>query len=85
MSDSATNKTVSILAAYWLRNPAACDTPEGMHRWWMNGRIDASIANVEAALDLMVERGLVERRVIGGRSIYRLCTGSDPGALESLA
>jgi hypothetical protein len=85
VNDSTTNRVTSLLAAYWLRNPAACDTPEGIHRWWMNGRPDVSVGNVEEALIAMIGKGLVERRVTGERSIYRLRAGADRDALEALA
>lgn len=75
----------ALLAAYWQRHPAACDTPEGMQRWWLNGRADVSLTHVEDALIWMIEQGFVEQRLTGARSIFRLRAGVDCDALQALA
>jgi hypothetical protein len=85
VSRSGTNKATAILAVYWRRHPAACDTPEGMQRWWMGGRTDVSVADVEQALREMIESELVECRKTGERSIYRLRADADPAALLRLS
>jgi hypothetical protein len=85
VSNSGTNKATAILAVYWRRHPAACDTPEGMQRWWMGGRTDVSLAEVEQALREMIDIELVEQRTTGGRSIYRLRAGGDAALLQRLA
>jgi len=82
---SGTNKATAILAVYWRRHPAACDTPEGMQRWWMGGRTDVSLAEVEQALRELIENELVECRTTGERSIYRLRANADAAALLRLA
>ena len=85
MNDPTTNKVAAFLAAYWRRHPAACDTPEGMQRWWLYGRLEVAIAEVEEALRWMIEKGLVEQRRTGVHCIYRLRLGADPRDLQALA
>jgi hypothetical protein len=85
VNDSTTNKVAAFLAVYWRQHPAACDTPEGMRRWWLYGRVDISTAEVEEALAWMIERTLVEQRRTGAHCIYRLRVGGDPRELQALA
>lgn len=56
-----------------------------MQRWWLHGRLDVSIADVEEALAWLIERGLVERRMTGTQSIYRVTANVDRTALAALA
>jgi Fe2+ or Zn2+ uptake regulation protein len=61
------------LCRYWRRNPWACDTARGIAQWWLPAGDRATVAQVEAALRSMQERGLVERVVSGdGTEHFRL-------------
>jgi len=85
VSEAIANKIVAELATYWWRHPAACDTPEGIHRWWLGGRIDVSVAEVESALGFLETRGLIEKRLVGDRSIYRMRADADGAVWLQLA
>lgn len=57
---------------YLERHPNAADSVEGVTRWWLTreGSVE-SIDKVQKALDLLVERGLMTKRVQhDGQSIF---------------
>lgn len=68
---------VTALAAeilrYLDRHPNAADTIEGIAQWWLSTqRLHDSVAQVQAAVDALVDRQLVEALpTIGGRVRYR--------------
>lgn len=58
------------LDAYCAGHPNAADTVEGVRRWWL---ADPAIplADVEAALGALVERGMLDvRRLPDGTALY---------------
>ncbi len=58
------------LTHYCVAHPRAADSVDGVRRWWL---ADPAIplADVEAALEALVKRGILEvRRVPGGVAIY---------------
>ena len=71
--------------SHYLRSHAnACDTAEGIARWWLPqaGAGAAPLPVVEAALDWLVERGAVEPiPAADGRVRYRRAAGAHVGAL----
>ena len=76
---------VASLAVYWRKHAAACDTAEGVHRWWFKGAADVSVAEVEEALRILMEEGLIEQRFTGVRAIFRLRADADEARLAALA
>ena len=61
---------VEALRRYTSDNPQACDTPDGIARWWLHGRHAAGV--VERALDSLLQQGLLERMpAADGRVRYR--------------
>ena len=59
------------LAAYLTANPEASDTAEGIGRWWLPAEL-ADAEPLAAALDRLVERGILERESgADGRLRYR--------------
>lgn len=52
----------------------ACDTPEGIARWWIKRqRLEDTVERVQAALDLLVaDNRVVAQGSGGGPSLYRL-------------
>jgi len=51
----------------------AADSAEGIARWWLPSmNVTASLPEVEAALEQLLTRGLVQKRTLAdGRVIYR--------------
>ena len=57
---------------YLRERPHACDTMEGIRRWWLGGRwADASMPLVAAALERLVQRRVMfARRQADGSTVY---------------
>jgi hypothetical protein len=67
---------IRALAAYLRANPLACDTPEGIRRWWLASETTAP--QVQRALDWMRARRLLEALpAADGHTRYRLAGGAD--------
>jgi len=67
-------------------NPLACDTPDGMLRWWLFSANARSIETVTAALAWMKRRGLVEELpAADGRIRFRRVDGAFESTLRRLA
>jgi len=78
---SSTIDLVCVLALYLRANPLACDSVEGIGRWWLAPHSVAR-EELELALDLMTEQGLIEEIVAAdGRQRYRRC--SDDARLQA--
>lgn len=75
--------TVQQLSQYLCQHPEACDAPDGIARWWVAEPLPAS--DVQAALDWMAARGVVEAlHAADGRLRYRR-PADDASAAERLA
>lgn len=56
---------------YFQMNPNAGDTVEGIANWWIaNQRLKNSTNMVQRALDYLVQKGELHKRVFNGREIY---------------
>jgi hypothetical protein len=64
---------VDAIDLYLTTHPDAADSAEGVARWWLPSmNIVASVPEVEAALEQLLTRGLVRKRMLAdGRVIYR--------------
>ena len=63
-------RRVAEVEHYLRSNPLACDTLEGIARWWVGD--EADVDDIEAALNWMECHGLVERVVAAdGRVRFR--------------
>ncbi len=63
---------VQHLSRYLRVHAEACDTSEGIARWWVELDDPAPVVTVEAALDCLVACGVVEAQpAIDGRVRYR--------------
>lgn len=80
---------VSHLSRYWRQHPDACDTAEGIARWWIDLEPQpVPAALVQGALGWMSACGVVEAlHAIDGRVRYRRAgTGAELAAkLDALA
>jgi len=72
---------VCALARYLRANPLACDSLEGIGRWWLATQ-GVLRKELEQALSLMMQEGLVEQIVAtDGRMRYLRC--SDDARLQA--
>jgi hypothetical protein len=82
-SDDALPPAAEALLAYWSTNPDAMDSVQGIAQWWLmssSGRL--SMPEIERALNVLIERGLVVRRTLAdGTEVYARQAMS-PGAEE---
>lgn len=63
---------VRILARYLRDNPNACDSAEGIHRWWLADGVVVTAGELEKALRWMKQTGLIEETVAAdGRVRFR--------------
>jgi hypothetical protein len=59
---------------YLVRHPNAKDSAEGIAQWWMESPADPH--EVRAALDVLVNQGLLTKRAMAGRpALYRVADG----------
>jgi len=74
---------VQHLSRYLRQHPEACDTPEGIARWWLDADpAPVPVAMVESALGWMSACGVVESsHAADGRVRYR--RASDPDDLDA--
>lgn len=75
MSSPPTARVPQIVAEigrYILAHPHAADTLDGVTRWWLPSELaqSALTIEVEAALDELMARSLVERRKLPGGWLY---------------
>jgi hypothetical protein len=64
--------TLRALASYLSANPHACDTSEGIFRWWLDERQEAVMDELMDALGQLKRAGIVEEIVAAdGRRRYR--------------
>jgi len=76
VSHAATDDEVERIALqierYAALHPTAADTPEGIARWWLAEAGEFELKRVEAALDLLVLRGRLQRQPLpDGNALYR--------------
>jgi hypothetical protein len=68
---------VQALALYLQANPHACDTADGIRRWWLSPEVECTHDAVVLALDWMERRNVIELTTAAdGRQRFRR-TGSD--------
>lgn len=71
---STETEIVKQVLSYFVRNPKAADTLEGVARWrLLDEQIQKSISQTEAALEWLVGEGFLEElRPQGSRRLFRL-------------
>jgi hypothetical protein len=77
---------VKQVLSYFMRNPKAADTLEGVARWrLLEEQIQNSIAQTEAALEWLVAQGLLEELPPrGSRRLFRLNAARHAEAIRLL-
>lgn len=70
--DETTRAVASAIERYLAEHPNASDSLEGVHRWWLPPHAPAVAQQVvERALEWLVGRGVVEKRVhADGRVVF---------------
>ena len=64
------------LLAYLDTHPHACDTADGILEWWLQGRHEWSLSDVEHTLEKLVRDGILGRLpALDGRVRYRRAPG----------
>jgi hypothetical protein len=58
--ESDVKAVIAALARYLRDNPRACDTAEGIRRWWLPPDIECTNETVAVALDWMKQQDLIE-------------------------
>jgi hypothetical protein len=70
-SDRDVGDIAGELERYLDRHPAAADTVDGIARWWLAGPVQPPLGEVQAALDLLIQRGVLSRRALpDGNALY---------------
>lgn len=84
-TDEVITALVRALAGYLRANPQASDTCEGARDWWLGRQGGATWQQVQEALDVLVNLGVVVRvQAADGKVRYR-CLDSSETTLERLA
>lgn len=75
-SEVSRQQLIEAITAYLARSPAAADTAQGIADWWMSAMgLAVSAEDVEAALDALVQHGVIARKGMpGGGVVYRAAT-----------
>ena len=70
--DERVRSIAEDVETYLARHPEAVDSAEGIVQWWLSRlRVEEAVADVERALSLLIERGVVvRRRLPDGRCVY---------------
>lgn len=72
MDDKLIQAAATAIEHYLTQRPAAADTLEGVHSYWIEWQgIPELIAVTEAALTQLQHAGFVECRMAGNRPIWR--------------
>ena len=73
------DRIAAALERYVAMHPCASDTIEGIQRWWLRGEYPAiDLRLLALALDRLVSRGAMVRRVLPGGGV--VFSGSAPRA-----
>ena len=67
---------VRILARYMRNHPHACDSPEGIRRWWFDDGVAVTADELDEALNWMKQHGSIDATVAAdGRVRFRRRAG----------
>jgi hypothetical protein len=69
---TAVQAIVEHIESYLAEHPGAADTIEGIRKWWLPAELlEQAPSNVQSALDRLVARGDVSKRVLpDGKLLY---------------
>jgi len=68
------------ITAYLSNHPDAADSAEGILRWWLpQMSVEANGGSLQRALDLLVEQGSIDRRVLPDQRCVYVRAARDRG------
>ena len=71
--DRPMEAVAAAIMDYLCAHPLAADSANGVRHWWIGARVGLSVAEVESALNLLVERKLLRSlRLMDGTQLYAL-------------
>ena len=72
MNDALLTQTAEAIKRYLARCPAAADTTEGVHHWWIDWpQLPPPLAVTQAALEQLEQQGWVIGMRSGNRTLWR--------------
>lgn len=75
--DTAIMQLAAEIERYLAAHPHAADSVDGVLHWWLRRqRYEESMTKIQRALELLVQRGAVTKRVLGGQVVY---ASGEPG------
>ena len=78
MNDELIERVAAHIARYLERNPAAADTVEGVHAFWIGAQCaQESLDVTQAALEYLLEQGAIMNVPVGNRMLWRAILQSD--------
>ena len=71
--DRPMEAVAAAIMDYLCAHPLAADSADGVRHWWLGAQVGLSVAEVESALNLLVERKqLRSLRLMDGTQLYAL-------------
>ena len=71
--DRPMEAVAAAIMDYLCAHPLAADSADGVRHWWIGARVGLSVAEVESALNLLIERKqLRSLRLMDGTQLYAL-------------
>lgn len=80
LSSSKVSDVATVIGRYLATHPNASDSLEGVQRWWLGEKaIDAPGTTVQQALDRLVKKGAVVKRLLpDGTVVYAASAPPSP-------
>ena len=76
-SPSKSQALVCLIARYLLGNPLACDTADGIRKWWFAPELVVTEDQLENALNQMKQNGLIEESIALDEHVRYRRVGTD--------
>ena len=69
--DRPLEAVAAAIMDYLCAHPLAADSADGVRHWWLGAQVGLSVAEVESALNLLVERRQLRNlRLMDGTQLY---------------
>lgn len=78
---SRVSDIAGVIRRYLANHPNASDSLEGVQRWWLaEGAVEAPGPTVQQALDRLVKKGTVVRKLLPDGTVVYAGSGSNPSS-----